>query len=62
MLPIVPFAGYDLVEITRAEIDRSFARVSITATSDEPGAVLTAFTAGIELGQLELKGDRYVGR
>ena len=62
VLPIVPFEGYDLVEITRAEVNRSFGRVSITATSDEPGAVLTAFTAGIELGQLEQKGDRYVGR
>lgn len=62
VLEIVPFAGYDLVEITKADVNRSFTRLSVTATSDEPGAVLTAFVAGIELGQLEPKGDRYVGR
>jgi hypothetical protein len=62
ILPIVPFAGYDLVEITRAEVNRNFSRVTIIATTDEPGAVLTAFSGGVELGQLEQKGDRYVGR
>jgi hypothetical protein len=62
VLPIVPFAGYDLVEVTRADVNKNFDKVTIVATSDEPGAVLTAFTAGIELGQLEPKGDRYVGR
>ena len=61
-LPIVPFAGYDLVEITRAEVNRSFTKLTVVATSDEPGAVLTAVVAGVELGQLEQKGDRYVGR
>ena len=62
MLPIIPFAGYDLVEVTRAEVNRSFTKLTVTATTDEPGAVLTAFTGGVELGQLQLKGDRYVGR
>ena len=62
VLPIVPFAGYDLVEITRAEVNRSFTKLTVTATSDEPGAVLTAFVAGVPLGELEPKGDRYVGR
>jgi hypothetical protein len=50
------------VEITRAEVNRNFSRVTIIATTDEPGAVLTAFSGGVELGQLEQKGDRYVGR
>ena len=62
VLPIIPFAGYDLVEITRADVNRNFTRLTVVATSDEPGAVLTAFAGGVELGQLELKGDRYVGR
>jgi hypothetical protein len=62
VLPIIPFAGYDLVEITRADVNRNFTKLTVVATSDEPGAVLTAFAGGAELGQLELKGDRYVGR
>jgi hypothetical protein len=62
VLPIIPFAGYDLVEITRADVNRTFTKLTVVATSDEPGAVLTAFARGVELGQLELKGDRYVGR
>jgi hypothetical protein len=62
VIQVIPFAGYDLVEITRADVNRNFGHVSITATSDEPGAILTAFAGGIELGQLQLKGDRYVGR
>ena len=62
VLPIVPFAGYDLVEITRADVNRSFTKLTVTATSDEPGAVLTAFVAGEPIGELEPKGDRYVGR
>jgi hypothetical protein len=62
VLPIIPFAGYDLVEITRADVNRSFTKLTVVATSDEPGAVLTAFAGGVELGQLEQKGDRYVGR
>jgi hypothetical protein len=62
VLPIIPFAGYDLVEITRADVNRTFTKLTVVATSDEPGAVLTAFAGGVELGQLELKGDRYVGR
>ena len=62
VLPIIPFAGYDLVEITRADVNRNFTKVTIVATSDEPDAVLTAFAGGVELGQLQLKGDRYVGR
>jgi hypothetical protein len=62
VLPIVPFEGYDLVEVTRADVNKNFSKVTIVATTDEPGAVLTAFAGGVELGQLELKGDRYVGR
>jgi hypothetical protein len=62
VLPIIPFAGYDLVEVTRAAVNGSFTKLTVEATSDEPGAVLTAFTAGVELGQLEQKGNRYVGR
>ena len=62
VLPIIPFAGYDLVEVTRADVNRSFSKVTINATSDEPGAVLTAFAGDLELGQLEQKGDRYSGR
>ena len=62
VLPIVPFAGYDLVEVTRADVNRNVTKLSVVATSDEPGAVLTAFAGGVELGQLEPKGDRYVGR
>jgi hypothetical protein len=62
VLPIIPFAGYDLVEITRADVNRSFTKLTVVATSDEPGAVLTAFAGGVELGQFEQKGDRYVGR
>jgi len=62
VLPIIPFAGYDLVEITRADVNRNFTKLTVVATSDEPGAVLTAFANGVELGQLVQKGDRYVGR
>jgi hypothetical protein len=53
VLPIIPFAGYDLVEVTRADVNRNFTKLTVAATSDEPGAVLTAFTGGVELGQLE---------
>ena len=62
VLPIIPFAGYDLVEVTRADVNRNFTKLTVVATTDEPGAVLTAFAGGVELGQLEPKGDRYVGR
>jgi hypothetical protein len=62
VLPIIPFAGYDLVEITRADVNRNFTKLTVIATSDEPEAVLTAFAGGVELGQLTLKGSRYVGR
>ena len=62
VLPIVPFAGYDLVEVTKADVNRNFTKLTVIATSDEPGAVLTAFAGGVELGQLEQKGSRYVGR
>jgi hypothetical protein len=62
VLPIVPFAGYDLVEVTRADVNRNFTKLTVVATSDEPGALLTAFAGGVELGPLEPKGDRYVGR
>lgn len=62
VLAVIPFAGYDLVEITNADVNKNFGHVTIVATSDEPGAVLTAFTAGQELGVLTQKGDRYVGR
>jgi hypothetical protein len=62
VLPIIPFAGYDLVEVTRADVNRNFTKLTVVATSDEPGAVLTAFAAGMELGPLVQKGDRYVGR
>jgi hypothetical protein len=62
VLFVIPTAGVDLIEITKATVDKNFTKVTIVATSDEPGAVLTAFAAGIELGVLEQKGDRYVGR
>lgn len=62
VLYVIPTAGIDLIEITKADVNRNFSKVSITATSDEPGAVLTAFAGGVELGVLEQKGDRYVGR
>jgi hypothetical protein len=62
LLAVIPFEGYDLVEITRADVNKSFGHVTIVATSDEPNAMLTAFTAGQELGMLTQKGDRYVGR
>ena len=62
VLPIVPFAGYDLVEVTKADVNRNFTKLTVSATSDEPGAVLTAFAGGVELGPLTQKGDRYVGR
>lgn len=62
VLPIIPFAGYDLVDVTRADVNRNFTKLTVIATSDEPDAVLTAVVAGVELGQLEQKGDRYVGR
>jgi hypothetical protein len=50
------------VEVTRAEVNRNFTKLTVSATSDEPGAVLTAFAGGVELGQLEQKGDRDIGR
>jgi hypothetical protein len=62
VLFVIPTAGVDLIEITKADVNKNFSKVSITATSDEPGAVLTAFSGGNELGVLEQKGDRYVGR
>jgi hypothetical protein len=62
VLFVIPAPGVDLVEVTRASVNKNFTRVSIEATSDEPGAVLTAFAGGVELGVLEQKGDRYVGR
>lgn len=62
VLYVIPTAGVDLIEITKADVDRNFSRVSITATSDEPGAVLTAFGNGVELGVLQRRGSRYVGR
>ena len=61
-IAVIPAAGVDLVEVTKADVNKNFSRVTIQATSDEPGAVLTAFAGGIELGVLEQKGDRYVGR
>ena len=62
VLFVIPTEGVDLIEITKATVDRNFTKVTIGATSDEPGAVLTAFSGGEELGVLEQKGDRYVGR
>ena len=62
VLYVIPEAGVDLIEITKADVNKNFSKVTIVATSDEPGAVLTAFAGGVELGVLELKGDRYVGR
>ena len=63
VLFVIPHAGVDIVRITKAEVDKNFTRITIVATSDEPGAVLTAFAANdVELGVLEQKGDRYVGR
>ncbi len=62
VLFVIPTAGVDLVEVTKADVTKNFSKVSITATSDEPGAILTAFSGGVELGVLEQKGDRYVGR
>jgi hypothetical protein len=62
VLFVIPTAGVDLVEVTKADVNKNFSKVSITATSDEPGAILTAFSGGVELGVLEQKGDRYVGR
>jgi hypothetical protein len=62
VLYVIPRAGVDLVEVTKADVNRNFTKVTITATSDELGAILTAFAGGIELGVLEQKGDRYVGR
>lgn len=62
VLFVIPTAGVDLIEITKADVNRSFTKASITATSDEPGAILTAFSGGVELGVLEQKGDKYVGR
>jgi hypothetical protein len=61
-LYVIPREGVDLIEITKATVDRNFTKVTVQATSDEEGAVLTAFANGIELGVLEPKGDRYVGR
>jgi hypothetical protein len=62
VLFVIPTAGVDLIEITKAAVDRNFSRISITATSDEPGAVLTAFGNNVEVGLLELHGGRYTGR
>ena len=62
VLYVIPRAGVDLIEITKADVDRNFKKLTIVATSDEPGAVLTAFAGGVELGVLEQKGNRYVGR
>jgi hypothetical protein len=62
VLAVIPAPGVDLVEVTKADVNKSFTKVTIQATSDEPGAILTAFSAGVELGVLEQKGDRYVGR
>jgi hypothetical protein len=36
VLPIIPFAGYDLVEVTRADVNRNFTKLTVAATSDEP--------------------------
>ena len=62
VLYVIPAAGVDIIEITKAEVNKNFTKVSITATSDEPNAVLTAFANGVELGTLVQKGDRYTGR
>ena len=63
VLYVIPTAGVDLIEITKADVDRNFSRISITATSDEPGAILTAFGSNnVELGVRELHGSRYTGR
>jgi hypothetical protein len=62
VLAVIPFAGYDLVEITKADVNKNFGHVTIVATSDEPGAVLTAYFGDLLLGELTQKGDRYVGR
>lgn len=62
VLYVIHAPGVDLVEVTKADVNKNFTRVTIQATSDEPGAVLTAFAGGVELGVLEQKGDRYVGR
>ena len=62
VLFVIPTTGVDLIEVTKADVNKNFSKVSITATSDEPDAVLTAFAGGTELGVLEQKGDRYVGR
>ena len=62
VLYVIPTDGVDLIEITKADVNKNFSKVTIVATSDEPGAVLTAFAGGVELGVLEQKGDRYVGR
>ena len=51
-----PFAGYDLVEITRADVNRNFTKLTVVATSDEPGAVLTAFTAGVRARSAHAQG------
>jgi hypothetical protein len=62
VLAVIPFEGYDLVEIIKADVNKNFGHVTIVATSDEPNAVLTAFFGEQELGVLTQKGDRYVGR
>lgn len=62
VIAVIPFEGYDLVEITKADVNKNFGHVTVVATSDEPGAVLTAFFGEQELGVLTQKGDRYVGR
>ena len=62
VLYLIPREGVDLIEITKADVNRSFTKLTVIATSDEPGAILTASVAGQELGVLEQKGDRYVGR
>jgi hypothetical protein len=62
VLYLIPREGVDLIEITKADVNRNFTKLTVVATSDEPGAILTASVNGIELGTLEQRGDRYVGR
>ena len=62
VLYLIPREGVDLIEITKADVNRNFTKLTVVATSDEPGAILTASVAGQELGTLTQHGDRYVGR
>jgi hypothetical protein len=62
VLAIIPREGVDLIEITKADVDRNFRHLTVIATSDEPGAVLTAYFGETVLGVLEPKGSRYTGR